>query len=148
MNMIRLTMDRALVSNTDLCQLYMRSGFGDLSQLLDSQGLDKIFSNNAFSFFAINANSGALLGAARVLSDDLITSYLAEICVDPAWRSKGIGDHLLQAVITRFNHTALFTCGFKGMESYLGRQGLTEKPKLFACSRRPYMVDINGTTLQ
>lgn len=141
-------MDRALVADTDLCQLYIRSGFGDLSELLDNQGFDRVFSGSAFPFFAIDDQSGALLGAARVLSDDLITSYLTEICVDPAWRSKGVGDQLLQAVVTRFNHTAIFTCGFKGMESYLNRQGLTEKSKLFACSRRPYLTGAKSITLQ
>jgi len=135
---IRITMDQSVVALDDLARLYTESDFGFYEDLVKDSAVIKIFGGGATGFFAIDMDSGKLLGAARVLSDNIITSYIAEICVLPMYRGTGLAEKLLEAVTTRFNHTAIFTCGFVGMERFLKTQGLSEKPKLFACSRRPH----------
>lgn len=141
---IRITMDQTLASLEDIAKLYSVCSFGSYEDLIKDSNAMNIFRAPATGFFATDMDSGEILGAARVLSDDIITSYLAEICVLPCYRGTGLAEKLLEAVATRFNHTAIFTCGFIGMERFLKSQGLSKKDKLFACSRKPHFNKNNN----
>ena len=134
---IRITMDLALVSIEDLARLYSICNFGSYEELMKGNAILTIFKAPSTGIFAVDLDSGKILGAARILSDNLITSYIAEICVLPKYRGKGIADKIMEALTVRFNHTAIFTCGFVGMEDFLHNHGFSRKSKLFACSRRP-----------
>lgn len=134
---IMITMEHKSISPADLAKLYADCNFGSYDDLMRDNTITRIFSERSVGLFATDMDSGKVLGAARVLSDDIITSYIAEICVLPEYRGTGLADKLLEAVTTRFNHTAIFTCGFVGMERFLQNRGLSKKKKLFACSRRP-----------
>ncbi|WP_166360196.1 GNAT family N-acetyltransferase [Pseudomonas akapageensis] len=136
---ILISMDRTNISNEELAKLYDSCKFGDMSELLASNNMNKLFASTSIGFFATDSDTGKVLGVARVFSDDFITTYIAEICVSSELRGTGLADKLLEAITTRFNHTAIFTCGFIGMERFLEKQGLSKKPKLFACSRKPYL---------
>lgn len=136
---ILISMDHSLLASADLAKLYADCNFGSYDDLMKNNTIVNLFSECSTGFFATDMDSGKVLGAARVLSDDMITSYVAEICVLSSHRGKGLAEKLLEAVTIRFNHTAIFTCGFVGMERLLQNHGLSKKQKLFACSRRPYL---------
>lgn len=137
-------MNRSEISPRDLAELYFTCNFGSCEDIENS--VEQIFFKNAFSFFAISLTNRKLLGVARVISDDIITSYIAEICVLKSHRGTGLSSKLLEAVTTRFNHTAIFTCAFSGMETLLSQNGLSKKKKLIARSRKPFQQKRTFTT--
>lgn len=92
-----------------------------------------MYANGAFGFFA--EIDGQLVGLARVFSDEVICSWIAEICVHPDWQKKKVGQRLLDAISRRFEHTAIYTEAFSGQEDFFSRSGIKRKQKLVACSK-------------
>ncbi|WP_108912771.1 GNAT family N-acetyltransferase [Trinickia symbiotica] len=63
--------------------------------------------------------------------------FLTEVCVHPDVQRQRVGTALVEAVVRRFQHTAIFTEAFEGSEKLFGAVGITPKRKLVACSRAP-----------
>ena len=81
---IRWSWDHEQAAPFDLKMLYGSAGFGFTEQL-GLVDMAKMFNPGAFGLFAFSGDR--LVGAARLLSDDLTVSWLAEICVHPSWRA-------------------------------------------------------------
>lgn len=109
-------------------------GFSDDADL-PPEMLEKLFPPGTYGFFAYHGE--LLIGAARVLSDDILDSWISEICVHPNWQRQGIGTKLLEMINLRFPHTYLFAEPFHEQKLYFGNCGLRPRRKLFACGRRP-----------
>lgn len=92
---------------------------------------------NVFAAFATMQSDSRLLGMVRVFSDETFVTYVAELCVDPDARNRGIGTALMEAIVQRFQQTAIFTEAFSGSEKLFSAVGITPKGKLVACSRAP-----------
>lgn len=53
----------------------------------------------------------------------------------PDWQRKGIGGALVERIIERFGHTAIFLEAFADQTDFFAKRGITPKAKLVACSR-------------
>jgi len=84
-------------------------------------------------FFIYHENE--LIGAARVMSDDMICSWVAEVCVHPDWQDKGVGSALVETIKERFSHTSIYLDAFLGQQVFFEKRGIKPREILVACSR-------------
>lgn len=136
MTAISCSPDPTRVTPEALAALYESLGFGIRSDYLGTPGLvGKMFGPGCFGLFAFEG--AELTGLIRVFSDDLVCTWIAELCVRPDRQKRGIGTALLERVLERFSHTAIYAEAFAGQESFFARRGLKPRPILVACSRAP-----------
>ncbi|MBF0354996.1 MAG: GNAT family N-acetyltransferase [Alphaproteobacteria bacterium] len=131
---IRWSWDHEQAAPFDLKMLYSEAGFGFAERL----GLDdvaKLFNPGAFGLFAFLGDR--LVGAARVLSDELLVSWLAEICVHPSWRGRAIGRGFLERIDERFGKTALYCDAPAEHVDFFKKGGIRPRVKLNVCRRLP-----------
>jgi predicted N-acetyltransferase YhbS len=79
------------------------------------------------STFVVSAWDGAaLVGAARVVSDQVAVSFVQHVGVHPAYRHRGIGGELLSRCLARFGHTTIIVLlddpGDAGFYAHFGFQ--------------------------
>jgi len=129
------------VEANQIAALYESVGFGDACDYAGEDLISKIFGPGVFGFFAFDV--ARLVGMARILSDDFVTSWIAEVCVAPEHQRQGIGSTLLKMVNSRFAHTALYAEAFAHTVRLLEQAGITSKSKLVACSRA-YIAPVQG----
>lgn len=67
---------------------------------IDDDDMGRLFGTGIFGLFAFADDK--LVGAARAFSDDVLVTWLVEMCVDPGWRGRGIGRSLLDRINDRF----------------------------------------------
>ncbi|WP_321884129.1 GNAT family N-acetyltransferase [Burkholderia cepacia] len=133
--------DSKLTSAEDISHLYASVGFGDADKYLKIENFkSKFLAPGITAVFAIKG-TGELIGMARAFSDDFTTTYIAEVCVSPAYQRNGLGQKLVEALATRFDHTAIYADAFFGKESILKKNKITPKVKLVACSRAPINLE-------
>lgn len=135
-NDIVYTMDVSHLTLAALADLYESVGFGEAEGYKADQNLLKaVFGPGIYGVFAFAGDGGPLVGMARVMSDNQICTWVAEVCVHPDWQRKGIGGTLVTRIIDRFGHTAIFLEAFANQSGFFAKRGLTPKPRLVACSR-------------
>jgi len=136
--------DRQLAFTTDIGRIDMRTlgalyeavGFGTAENYKVPQTfLERLFGPGAYGFFAFDGER--LVGMARVLSDDVLCSWIAEMGVHPDWQGRGIGGVLLDMINKRFKDTALYADAFKGQEDFFAKRGINPQSRVVACGRAP-----------
>ena len=101
---MRVSFDLDDVQADSLANIYREAGFW-------TNDADNIIRTlypyaNIFGIFILEGDT--LIGAMRVFSDDVITSYVAEYCVDPYYDGADVSNYLMRALKERFGHTAIF----------------------------------------
>ncbi|MDR9839175.1 GNAT family N-acetyltransferase [Herbaspirillum huttiense] len=133
--MIHYTDERSIATFEAIANLYESVGFGTVEFYKGDKGFEIALASSASTnFFALD-EQGDVVGMTRVFSDNKICTWIAELCVHPEWQGNGIGRNLVQMVISRFGHTAIYVEAFSGSEGFFTRQGIKPKTKLVACSR-------------
>ena len=127
------------IKSSAIAQLYERVGFGIAKDYLAVEQFRERFldGTNVFAAFATTESDNQLLGMVRGFSDEMFVTYVAELCVDPDAQRQGVGTALMEAIVRRFQHTAIFTEAFSESETLFAAVGITPKRKLIACSRAP-----------
>lgn len=92
--------------------------------------IEAMFSGCATGIFA-KAGSN-LVGFARVMSDNCMCSWIAELCVHPDWRGMGIGRELVSLIRERFARTAIYVHIPASNLEFIRKTGMLYKPKLVA----------------
>lgn len=105
--------------------------------------MEKAFGPGVYGFFAFEGQR--LVGVARVFSDDMICAWIAEICVHKDRQRNGVGHALLDEIISRFNHVAIYAGSFPDQVDFLRAKGIVPQSKLVACARAP-VVDKQAET--
>jgi GNAT superfamily N-acetyltransferase len=132
----RITSDLSEVSAEQVAQLYESVGFGIADDYrADGQLISKLFAPGVYGFFAKDRSGNSLLGMIRLLSDDYLTSWIAEVCVHPACQRQGIGSALVRAASERFSHTSIYAEVLSDQTARFAACGITPRDKLIACSR-------------
>lgn len=132
------TSDLSGVTARALSSLYESVGFGVAEDHLASPDfVARVYPPGVYGFFCFEPSEGALVGMARVFSDDVLCSWIAEICVHPRWQSRSIGKTLMANVVARFGHTALHADVLVEKVEFFKRFGVDARSKLVACSRAP-----------
>ena len=137
--MIQFCTNPALVTVEGVADLYESVGFGVQSDYLGNANmLNRLFGPGVFGFFA-RSKEGRLIGLARVLSDDVVSAWIAEVCVLPDFQCQGIGTALGRRIVERFGHLAIYADGlaYKNDVKFLAGLGCVPRQQLIACSRAP-----------
>lgn len=127
------------VTLEEVAELYESVGFGVRDHYLgEPKMLERLFGPGVFGFFARSAQ-GELAGFARVMSDDAVCAWIAEVCVNPSYQRNGIGTALGKLVVERFGHLVIYADGLAERNdlSFLAKLGCLPRRQLIACSRRP-----------
>lgn len=123
------------VTFKEVADLYESVGFGSSEFYLnDIEFKSAFFAHGSYRCFAFGQNK-VLIGMARVFSDNKICSWIAELCVHPEWRNHGVGNGLLDMVLERSGHTAIYVEALSGVEGFYSKRGINPKKRLVACSR-------------
>lgn len=118
--------------------LYNSVGFGVPERFsVDQKLFDQMFGPGCFGFFVFVENQ--LIGAARVLSDDAITTCVSELVVHPDWQEKGVGTALVNTIKNRFSHTVIYLHAFLGQHGFFEKNGIKPREILVSCSRASQM---------
>lgn len=132
---IRFTTLDDCVAFADVARFYESVGFGCVADYLqDSKVAAAFLAPGSYRYFALDGENN-LVGLARVLTDGGMCSWIAELCVAPAWRNRGIGSRLMELVIEKSGHTAIYVDALTGEDRFFARHGVKPRASLVACSR-------------
>lgn len=131
---IRIEVNPSQVKYQGLAALYGKSGWGQEEAYTD-QWLETALKNTTLFALALDEDD-RLLGLVRALTDHVSVTWIAEILVDPDHRHQGIGTRLMNEIIDRTRHTAVYTGAFVGTEGFFEKFRITKKPILVAISRK------------
>jgi GNAT superfamily N-acetyltransferase len=132
----RISSDLKEITLASLHEVESSVGFlrGSPENLPDGY-LENLFGTGIFGFFAFHEND--LVGVARILTDDYVVTFVAELCVHKQWQRKGVGRLLMEAIIERFDDTAIYVDAFVGQEEFFKEVGIKPQSMLVACGRAP-----------
>lgn len=100
----------------------------------NASDIGALFGGCATGLFATAA--GELVGYARVMSDQCMCSWIAELCVHSDWRGKGIGRELVSRIRERFARTAIYVNVPASNLDFIRKTVMLYKPKLVASGIR------------
>lgn len=133
---IRFITDHKGIDRSSLAALYEAVGFGTAEDYdHPSLTVNRLFGPGVYGFFALADEK--LIGMARVLSDDALCSWIAEVVIHPVWQRRGVGSALLERINERFAHTSLYADGLNGTERFLRKHRIVPQSRLVACGRAP-----------
>ncbi|MDA9009145.1 hypothetical protein N9K16_04200 [Alphaproteobacteria bacterium] len=128
--MFRLSTNPNEVCAIELAKLFEESGFGDASYYLDSEDLLKrLFPDGTFSFLLFD-NVDRLIATARVMSDDFIASWIADLAVSKDVDQEAALQQLLAAISERFSHTSIYGMAFNHQVKEFASSGVIVRPNL------------------
>jgi GNAT superfamily N-acetyltransferase len=124
-----------LRSFADVARCYESVAFGRVADYLQDSNIAAAFlAPGSYRYFALDGGNN-LVGLARVLTDGGMCSWIAELCVAPAWRNRGIGSRLMERVIEKSGHTVIYVDALTGADRFLAKHGVKPRASLVACSR-------------
>jgi len=130
--------DTRRVTPPQIDRLYNSVGFGVPERFsVDQKLFGQMFGPGCFGFFVFV--EGQLIGAARVLSDDVIAACVLELVVHPDWQEKGVGTALINTIKNRFSHTGIYLHAFLGQHVFFEKNGIKPREVLVSCSRASQM---------
>lgn len=128
---VRITHDVDEVTSAAFTDVYNSVGFG-IRNANPQESLEKCFGPTCHGCFAFAGER--LVGAARVISDNVATTWMAELCVHPDWQNKGVGGALLASVRRRFSHTGLYSDVFSNQIDFFSYRNHPPREKWLALS--------------
>jgi hypothetical protein len=126
-----------IISNEALAAVYESAGYGTASAYLPHPSfVTRSFPPGVFGFFAVD-DKDDLIGFARVFSDNLFCSWIAELCVRSNREVDAVRRALLRSLIERFGHTAIYAEAFESEIEAYRTVGIVARSRLTALSRAP-----------
>lgn len=138
--------DDEVVSIKELTLLYESVGW--LVYAADPDALARAIDRSTYVVTARDSE-GDLVGLARCLSDDVSIMYLQDVLVSPKTQGAGVGKHLVEACLAKFEHVrqkVLLTDDDQRLQNFyeaLGYSNLAELEK----SELLAFVQIHGVDL-
>ena len=114
---VTLTTDPAGVDWPAFCTLFERVGFGTRQPAV----AQSIFTGSYACCFAWAGNQ--LIGAARAISDGVVSSAIYDVVVDPAYQGQGVGRALLHNLLGRLPKRSVMLVSTHGSEGFYQRLG-------------------------
>ena len=115
----------------DIARVYCSVGWGNS---YETSFIRKLYLNSGF--FVAAKHEGECVGVLRALTDNCLTTWIAEVVVDPRYQGAGVGTAMMEELKERYKHTAIYSDPLKGTEGFFEKMGVSPKEKLVACSRR------------
>ncbi|MDV7340208.1 GNAT family N-acetyltransferase [Terasakiella sp. A23] len=128
-----VTTDKGAVNKGDLVDLYHKVGCGVPDCVEDKNAyMDSLFGAGCYGFFVFE--QGRVIGCARVMSDDLVSTWVAELIVHPDWQDLGVGTSLVKALKERFKYTSIHLDALLGQQGFFEKNGIKPRDRLVACT--------------
>jgi len=124
---MEVVLSEALPTVAEYVDLRARVGWGSIDQDTARTTIER-------AVFTVSLRyEGRLVGLARVMGDDVLYFFLADLIVDPAFRGERLGERLMQAVTSHFVACAkpgasITLLPLKGSESFYERFGYVRCP--------------------
>lgn len=123
-----------------LHRLFMRVGWSDGSE--DADMLKNFSKPFIHSTFVVSAWQGdTLIGAVRVLSDQIIRSEIYDLAVDPDFQGNGVGRELLRRCMARFPGTEWFLRTTQEAMGFYQKLGFKTAPGIFLSIPSKYTAE-------
>src|SRR5688500_19020010 len=120
----------------ELIGLYTATGWG-VREEYDRETMADVIERSRFVTARVaDEEEMRVVGFARILTDDVLTTWVAEIIVDPAYQRRGLGRALMERVIDRYGETAIYAEAVADVEGFFASCGLSRRPGLTAFSRK------------
>ncbi len=121
------------IASSELIDLWCSVGWGKQENYNPDSITELI--RNTTSIIYSRSDSGLLVGAARIFSDLVMTTYVAEIVVRPEYRMKGIGKSIMNELKAVFKDTGIYLDVLPGNENFAEKCGFTKKGNMSVFSR-------------
>lgn len=115
----------------DVARVYCSVGWGDSYEI---SFIRELYLNSGF--FVVARYQGECVGILRALTDNCLTTWIAEVVVDPRHQGVGVGKAMMDKLKKRYKHTAIYSDPLKEAAGFFEKMGISPKEKLVACSRR------------
>lgn len=116
MDGITFSTNRTDLHPKEVIQLYSALGWGVESDYDEAKIANAIL-NTSF-IVSVRDGNNKVVAIARVLSDDVLHTHIAEIGVHPLYRRQGIGTALMEQIKQRYLHTSIYFDSFKRNEEF------------------------------
>lgn len=114
---VTLTTDPAGVDWPAFCTLFEQVGFGTRQPAV----AQAIFAGSYVCCFAWAGDK--LIGAARAISDGVVSSTIYDVAVDPAYQGQGVGKALIHDLLARLPKRSVMLVSTHGSEGFYRKLG-------------------------
>jgi len=134
MEKIKISSDKKEVSPEEAIDLWVKLKWGTRKDY-SVKSVKKALYNTSFVFSARNENDN-LIGLARVLSDGVFNTTVADIVVHPDYRGKGIGTKIMDKIKKLCKNTPIYLDGFKKNDEFFKWCGYVKRENMAVYSRK------------
>lgn len=129
-------LDRPAINHDVAAQIaiaYITVGMG---HQYSNDFIEKLYEKS--TYYVLAKVEGKVVGLIRVLSDEFLTSWIAEVLVLPEYQNKGIGSEMLRMVKEKYKNTAIYTHSSPGASTdFFGKNGIQKRELLLSCAIAP-----------
>jgi GNAT superfamily N-acetyltransferase len=118
----------------EIIELYTSVGWGKTVDYEEKS--IKLMIINTSAIIYSRDEQGLLIGLARVFSDFVITTYIAEIAVRPDYQNQGVGRLLMEKVNAEFKNTSIFFDSLPNAEGFSEKCGFRKQKNMSVFSKR------------
>jgi GNAT superfamily N-acetyltransferase len=120
------------VSADELLCLYRECGW-----MTPEQSAEMVATVLEFTDAVVSARteSGTLIGFAKILTDRLLYTTVAEVLIHPDYRRQGVGREIMRQVEADWGHTPIFIAAFEYNREFFEACGYSVRPNMLVASK-------------
>lgn len=130
---IQLSTNKKNINPKEVIALWTKVGWGKEGDYSISR-TQKALVNTSYVLSVCNVEN-SLIGLARVFSDGVIHTSVAEVAVDPGFQRKGVGKLIMDRINRDFKGTAIYLESLPGKTDFFKKVGYTKRNKMQVFSR-------------
>jgi GNAT superfamily N-acetyltransferase len=131
-NSVTLSNQKEAVRADELLQLYRECGWMTAEQSVEMVATVLKFTD---AVIIARSESGTLIGFAKILTDRVLYTTVAEILIHPDHRRQGVGRKIMQQVECDWGHTPIFLAAFEHNREFFEACGYTVRPTMLVASK-------------
>ena len=131
--MIQIVRNIQNIDFSEIIDIYLQNGWG---KRYSKDKIKQLFESSNYVLFAQETESKKVIGFIRILTDGIMTSWIAEILIKPEYQAKGIGRRLLDESKTDLGCTDIYGETFIENEKFFAKCGFDHRPKMIVVSRK------------
>ncbi len=117
----------------EIIELYHSVGWGKSNDY--SESAISLVIINTTSIIYVRNEEGVLVGMVRILSDSVITTYIAEVLVRKEYQRTGIGRSMIEKAKAQFKNTSIYLDTLPGIEVFAEKCGFVKRDGMSVFSK-------------
>jgi len=134
MEKIKISSEKYAVLPKEAIDLWSKLGWG-CKKDYQEESIKNALKNTSFIVSARNKNND-LVGLARVLSDGVINTTVADIVVDPEYQGKGVGTKMMEKIKEKYKNTGIYLEAFKENSFFFEECGYIKRNNMKVFSKK------------